>query len=218
RTTRPSPSPSIPSSPPAADRYARKTTDRLKPGLRGEAMPDTDVLTADGDLERLRGFLAGMVRLNGGCPDTAVPGVADLLAWLAAAQSGRGGADRCWLIAERREDIVGHVRIGPGWPASSDSGALTLGIELHPDVRGFGLGRQIMLAAHRWAAGRCARLELAVLPHNARALALYHALGYVNLGPVALPETGEIHHRMAISLPAPCGPAGNSGRGVTLVS
>lgn len=174
-----------------------------------------DVRTTDGDLERLRGFLAGMVRLNGGCVDTAVPGAADLQTWLAGAGDGDGGTDRCWLIAERGERIVGHVRIGPGWPALPDSAALTLGIELHPDVRGLGLGRQLMLAAHRWAAGRCARLELAVLPHNARALALYRALGYADLGPVALPETGEIHRRMAVGLPAPYG---NAGRGVTLVS
>ncbi|TWA77034.1 acetyltransferase (GNAT) family protein [Azospirillum brasilense] len=163
------------------------------------------------DPERLCGFLAGMVRLNGGCADTAVPGVADLRSWLA------GGADRCWLIAERGGRIVGHCRIGPGWPAQANTGALTLGIELHPDVRGFGLGRQLMLAAHRWAAGRCARLELAALPHNAHALALYRGLGYVDLGPAALPETGEIHRRMAIGLAAPRGPAWDAGRAIILV-
>ncbi|WP_114860202.1 GNAT family N-acetyltransferase [Azospirillum brasilense] len=163
------------------------------------------------DLDRLRDFLAGMVRLNGGCADTAVPGMRDLQVWLA------GGGDRCWLVAERGSRIVGHCRIGPGWPAQATSRALTLGIELHPDVHGFGLGRQLMLAAHRWASGRCARLELATLPHNARALALYRGLGYVDLGTAALPETGEIHRRMAIGLAAPCGSAWNAKRGITLV-
>lgn len=166
------------------------------------------VRPTDAELNRLRVFLAGMVHLNGGSTLTAVPDAADIRAWLA-------GEDRCWLIAERAGRIVGQCRIGPDWPAAPESGALALGIELHPDVRGFGLGRQLMLAAHRWAAGRCARLELAVLPHNAGALALYRALGYVDLGPVALPTTGEIHRRMALAPPAQ-DPA-DEPRGVILV-
>ncbi|WP_188261080.1 GNAT family N-acetyltransferase [Azospirillum tabaci] len=204
------------------------------PGVRLRGTPRRAILTLglvtlrairtmDGDLRRLRGFLAGMVRLNGGCVDTAVPSVADLHAWLTGRDTGRNGeddcwTDRCWLVAERGGRMVGHCRIGPGWPAPPGSGALALGIELHPDIRGFGLGRQLMLAAHRWAAGRCARLELAVLPHNAHALALYRALGYVDLGPAALPETGEIHHRMAVALPAPHGSVWHTGRSVILVN
>lgn len=163
------------------------------------------VRPTDADVERLRAFLTGMVEMNGGSADTAVPGAADLRSWL----SGQDGSDadrccqdRCWLIAEREGRIVGYCRIGPDWPAVPGSGALALGIELHPDIRGLGLGRQLMLAAHRWAAGHCARLELAVLPHNAHALALYRGLGYADLGPAALPETGEVHRRMAIGLSA----------------
>ncbi|MBP2294274.1 GNAT family N-acetyltransferase [Azospirillum rugosum] len=170
----------------------------------------------DADLARLRAFLADMARLNGGIPATAVPEAADVRAWVAGGLPGElAGDDRCWLVAERGDRIVGHCRIGPDWPAPPGSGALALGIELHPDVRGFGLGRSLMLAAHRWAAGRCARLELAVLPHNAGALALYRALGYADLGPVALPETGEIHRRMALGLPARGRPEGTGV--VTLV-
>lgn len=153
------------------------------------------VCPTDADLDRLRAFLAGMIRLNGGSAETAVPGVADLRAWLAAPNC-------CWLVAERDGRVVGHCRVGPDWPAPPGSGALALGIELHPDVRGFGLGRALMLAAQRWAAGRCGRLDLAVLPHNTHALRLYRALGYVDLGPVALPGTGEIHRHMAIAPPA----------------
>lgn len=177
------------------------------------------VRPVDADVERLRAFLAGMVRLNGGFAGTAVPGAADLRAWLAGEAAGEPAGDkRCWLIAERAGRIVGHCRVGPDWPAPPGSGALALGIELHPDVRGFGLGRSLLLAAQRWAAGRCARLELAVLPHNAPALALYRALGYADLGPVALPGTGELHRRMAIGLPALRGPVWNAGQGVILVT
>ena len=147
----------------------------------------------DSDVERLRAFLAGMVRLNGGCPETAIPGTAELRDWLE-------NTDRRWLVAERDGRIVGQCRVGPEWPAGPESGALALGIELHPDVQGFGLGRHLILAAHRWAAGRCARIELAVLPHNARALHLYRKLGYVDLGPIRLPGTGELHRHMAAAL------------------
>lgn len=151
------------------------------------------------DLDHLCAFLAGMVRLNGGSVATGVPDPADIRAWLTGSDQPQG--DRCWLVAERDGRIVGQCRVGPDWPAAPRSGALALGIELHPDVQGFGLGRHLMLAAHRWAAGRCARMELAVLPHNTRALRLYRALGYVDLGTVALPGTGAIHRRMAVELP-----------------
>ncbi|WP_448207527.1 N-acetyltransferase family protein [Azospirillum sp. sgz302134] len=161
------------------------------------------ILPSGADVERLGAFLAEAVRLNGGSPSaTAVPDAAALRDWLAG--SDRRDADRCWLVAERAGRVVGQCRIGPEWPAEPGTGALAFGIELHPDVRGFGLGRHLILAAHRWAAGRCTRMELAVLPHNGRALRLYRKLGYTDLGPVGLPGTGEIHRRMAVSLtPSP---------------
>lgn len=176
------------------------------PGVRLRGTPRQAIVTlglvtlravgpTDAELDRLRAFLAGLIELNGGSAETTVPGVADLRAWLA-------GKDCCWWVAEREGRVVGHCRVGPDWPAPPGSGALALGIELHPDVRGFGLGRALMLAAQRWAAGRCGRLDLAVLPHNSHALRLYRALGYVDLGPVALPGTGEIHRHMAIAPPA----------------
>jgi len=152
-------------------------------------------LPTDADVERLRALLAETARLNGGVSATAVPAAADIRAWLAA-------PDRCWLIAERRGRFVGQCRIGADWPAEPGGGGLSLGIELHPDVRGFGLGRALMLAAHRWAAGRAARMELVVLPHNERALRLYRTLGYCDLGPIVLPATQELHRHMAAPLPA----------------
>ena len=171
----------------------------LAPVILRTLEPDRD------DVDRLRGFLAETVRLNGGTAATAVPDAAKIHGWVAA-------SDRCWLVAERKGRIVGQCRVGTEWPVEPGTAALALGIELHPDVRGFGLGQELMMAAHRWAAGRCARMELAVLPHNSRALRLYRALGYTDLGPVLFPGTGEIHRRMAIPLP-PDRPFG----GVTLL-
>lgn len=180
------------------------------PGFRLPGSPRTLVRTLGpvtlrparptaGDLGRLRALLADLARLAGGDPDAAAPETAALAAWL-------GAADRCWLVAERRGRFVGHCRIAPEWPAAPDG--LALGIEIHPDLRGFGLGRQLMLAARNWAAGRAAHLELSVLPHNARALALYRALGYADVGVAVQPGTGEPHRRMALPLPARRSPEG----------
>lgn len=185
------------------------------PGVRLPGTPRRAIFTlgpvrlriarpVEADVEGLRAFLGELAALNGGSA-AAIPDAPDLRLWLAA-------PDRCWLIAERAGRIVGHCRLGPEWPAEPDAGALALGIELHPDVQGFGLGRHLLLGAHRWAAGRCARVDLAVLPHNARALRLYQSLGYADLGPVRLPATGEIHRRMAVDLPP-----GNPFTGVLLV-
>ncbi len=155
---------------------------------------------ANGAVDRLRDLLAGMVRLHGGTITTAVPDADSIRFWLSAL--GWETADRGWLVAERNGRFGGHCRIGPGWPAVPGSGGLALGIELHPDVRGRGLGHALMRAAERWADGRGTRLELAVLPHNTPALALYLKLGYADLGPVAHPVTGEAHRHMALPLPS----------------
>ena len=155
---------------------------------------------ANDAVDRLRDLLADMVRLHGGSIATAVPDAEIIRSWLPA--SGWETADRGWLVAERNGRFVGHCRIGPGWPAVPGSGGLALGIELHPDVRGHGLGQALMRAAERWADGRGTRLELAVLPHNTPALALYRKLGYADLGPVAHPVTGETHRHMALPLPS----------------
>ncbi len=163
-----------------------------------------------GDVERLSGFLAGMVRLQGGSA-AAVPDAEAIRSWLAT--RGSDGAERGWLVAERNGRLVGHCRIGPDWPAAPGTGGLALGIELHPDVRSHGLGHALMRAAEGWAAGRGARLELAVLPHNARALNLYRRLGYADLGPVSHPATGEIHRHMA----RPLSPRATPQGGITLV-
>ncbi|MDQ2102095.1 GNAT family N-acetyltransferase [Azospirillum isscasi] len=163
-----------------------------------------------GDVERLHDLLAGMVRLQGGCV-SAVPDAETIRSWLAT--PGRDGAERGWLVAERNGRLVGHCRIGPDWPAAPGSGGLALGIELHPDVHGHGLGHALMRAAEGWATGRGVRLDLAVLPHNARALALYRKLGYADLGAVVHPATGEIHRHMALPLP----PRGAPRGGVILV-
>lgn len=55
-----------------------------------------------------------------------------------------------------------------------------LGIALHPDWRGQGLGRRLMTAAldAGWAFGY-RRIELGVFAHNTRAKALYDKLGFV---------------------------------------
>lgn len=152
------------------------------------------------DLERLCLLLVETARLNGGPADYA-PDAAAVRDWLAA-------PDRRWLVVERNGRFIGHCRVGPLWPAEPGNGAVAFGIEVHHDFRGFGLGRQLILAAQRWAAGRHARMELAVSPRNEGALRLYRCLGYVDLGPVEQPDTGAVYRHMAAPLPPDRRPEG----------
>ena len=74
--------------------------------------------------------------------------------------------------------VVGYLWIGPD--SSSDAGAWWVwDITLSPDFRGQGIGRQVMLLAETFAAGRGATtLGLNVFGSNAVARGLYESLGY----------------------------------------
>ena len=86
------------------------------------------------------------------------------------------------LIAVADSHVAGWCDITPpGRDVTAHVGVL--GIALHPDWRGQGLGERLMREA--LAAGDAfgyMRIELGVFAHNTRAQALYHKLGFVEEG------------------------------------
>jgi ribosomal protein S18 acetylase RimI-like enzyme len=77
--------------------------------------------------------------------------------------------------------IVGGSVLGYGMLRGWDEGYTvpSLGIALHRDARGMGLGKAMMLYLHAEARRRGAeRIRLKVYPDNAVAVALYRSLGY----------------------------------------
>ena len=59
-----------------------------------------------------------------------------------------------------------------------------IGIEVHPEAHGLGLGRALMEGLIAWAraSGEVSRLDLSVFARNTRALRLYESLGFVREG------------------------------------
>ena len=86
------------------------------------------------------------------------------------------------LVALAGAKIAGWCDVTPpGRDVTAHVGVL--GIALHPDWRGQGLGERLMREA--LAAGDAfgyLRIELGVFAHNTRAQALYHKLGFVEEG------------------------------------
>ena len=83
-------------------------------------------------------------------------------------------------MARLRDSIVGVVTV-EGGRIRRRRHAAVLEIFLHPDVRGCGIGRQLMELGLSWARAnpRLTKLNLAVFADNRRAVALYESLGFV---------------------------------------
>ena len=89
-----------------------------------------------------------------------------------------GAVDRdLYYLATEREKVLAYGLLR-GW----DEGFAipSLGVAVHPDARGTGLGRLMMDFLHLAAARRGAgKVRLRVQRSNSRAISLYDALGYV---------------------------------------
>jgi ribosomal-protein-alanine N-acetyltransferase len=85
------------------------------------------------------------------------------------------GAD-VYCVALAAGVVLGYGMLR-GWDEGYD--VPSLGIAVHADARGIGLGRALMLYLHAEAARRGAeRIRLKVYPDNAVAVDLYRSLGY----------------------------------------
>jgi ribosomal protein S18 acetylase RimI-like enzyme len=93
----------------------------------------------------------------------------------ARARAGYRGKDLYFLLC-RENHALGYGMLR-GWDEGYDTPSL--GIVIHPDVQGQGLGRLLMEFLHVAARRRGARkIRLRVHSKNHRAISLYQSLGY----------------------------------------
>ncbi|MFZ6180882.1 GNAT family N-acetyltransferase [Nannocystis pusilla] len=88
-----------------------------------------------------------------------------------------------YLVAERGDAIVGHALLDP-LSLAVTSHVVRLTIAVHEGHQGQGVGRALMDELLRWARAnpRVEKVELQVRSTNARAVALYRSLGFVEEG------------------------------------
>jgi ribosomal-protein-alanine N-acetyltransferase len=85
------------------------------------------------------------------------------------------GDDLYYVIMEN-EKVLGYAMLR-GWDEGYE--IPSLGIAMHPSVRGLGLGELLIRFLHAAARRRgCDKIRIRVYTQNARALALYQKLGY----------------------------------------
>jgi ribosomal protein S18 acetylase RimI-like enzyme len=114
-----------------------------------------------------------------------------LTAAAAEAICNETGGDLYYLLVEARTVLAyGMLR---GWDQGYE--VPSLGIAVHPDLRGSGLALLLMGFLHAAAARRGARaVRLRVRPDNKAAIELYRSLGYVFVGE----ERGQLVARLEL--------------------
>jgi RimJ/RimL family protein N-acetyltransferase len=86
------------------------------------------------------------------------------------------------IVADRRGDLAGYVElVGGKFRRNRSTTHVVIGVLA--EASGKGVGRGLLEEAKRWAAARgLRRMELNVMAHNHRAIALYERAGFVHEG------------------------------------
>lgn len=114
--------------------------------------------------------------LEPGERDPSVPALAAHLEDVAAS------ANSVVLVAEAGRELAGYLEL-IGGKARRNRATTHLVIGVLARARGRGVGSGLLAGARRWAAGHgLHRVELTVMAHNTRAIALYERMGFVTEG------------------------------------
>jgi RimJ/RimL family protein N-acetyltransferase len=112
------------------------------------------------------------------------PSIEDETTWFAGYFRRAATGEAIAAVAERDGVVVGHctiTRVGPtGQHESAHVGEL--GIVVHRDHRGHGVGRALMQAALERSLGTFEIVRLSVFSVNTRARQLYEQFGFVYIG------------------------------------
>ena len=112
------------------------------------------------------------------------PSLADEAAWFLGLYRSQLAGDQVALVAEVDGRPVGLVQVRRGLPHPETGHVGDLGISIHRDHRGKGLGTRLLREALRRCRGRFEVVNLRVFADNERAKALYRKMGFVTVGRV----------------------------------
>jgi RimJ/RimL family protein N-acetyltransferase len=149
--------------------------------LEGERVLEVDIREADLDdalaLQRYASELFGE-RLPG-LYERPVPTVEDEVQFL---ESYCGPANSVLLVADDAGRLVGLLGLlGRSLPQDAHVGSV--GISVHRDYRGRGLGTRLMRTLFEWASSNgIRRIEIEAFANNPEAIRLYESLGFVREG------------------------------------
>lgn len=110
------------------------------------------------------------------------PSVADESAWFQANFRKALEGEQIFLVAERNEHAIGSCTIGASRPASEQSHIGELGILVHHDHRGSGVGTALLARALADARAKFELVYLSVFSINEGAQRLYRRFGFTVCG------------------------------------
>jgi RimJ/RimL family protein N-acetyltransferase len=160
------------------------TTIRARAGQNGWVSEHEDTLRIAGPddaaaLMRLKQRLdeeTSFMLLEPGERDTSIQALADHLEEVGRSENS------VVIVASRSDELAGYVElVGEKFRRNRYTAEVIIGVLA--EASGQGVGTALLAESKRWAAARgLRRIELNVMAHNHRAIALYERLGFVREG------------------------------------